>query len=181
MAGLADRDRKRASEQDQHACDQPGSDDERRQEHDPPLNIRDRQKSHYSEIVPDSLPAPDANYSSGADYVVADCAPPAQSSGASNGAPAAGVQSVTLDRTRLTARYHRLLSVTGRITPATAGVRVELVDAAGTVLGHGTTTADGLGTMPPANPSRSVPRRVGATAWVWVWPPCVWVWVCPCS
>jgi hypothetical protein len=70
MAGLAHRHRERASEQDQDARDEPRADDERRQKHDPTLNIRGGQKSHYSEIVPDSLPAPDANYSSGSDYVV---------------------------------------------------------------------------------------------------------------
>ena len=70
MPGLAHGDRERASEQDQHARDEPCSDDERRQKHDPTLNICDRQKSHYSEIVPDSLPSSDANYSSGGDYVV---------------------------------------------------------------------------------------------------------------
>ena len=36
------------------------------------------------------------------------------------------------------------------------------------------TTADGLGTRPPAKPSRIVPRRVGAVECVWVKPP----WVC---
>ena len=50
--------------------DEPGADHERRQKHDPALNICGGQKSHYSEIVPDSLPSPDANYSSGDDYVV---------------------------------------------------------------------------------------------------------------
>jgi len=70
MAGLAHGHGERASEQDQDARDEPGADDEGRKQHDPPLNICDRQKSHYSEIVPDSLPSPDANYSSGSDYVV---------------------------------------------------------------------------------------------------------------
>ena len=70
MSGLAHRHGERASEQDQDACDEAGADDQRREQDDPPLNICDRQKSHYSEIVPDSLPAPDANYSSGSDYVV---------------------------------------------------------------------------------------------------------------
>ena len=103
----------------------------------------------WGDRAPGGSGAPDAaDTNAGADYVVGDCAAPAQSSGGSSGAPAAGVQSVSLDRTRLTARYHRLLSVTGRITPATAGVRVELVDAAGTVLGHRTTTADGRFAIP---------------------------------
>jgi len=70
MTGLAHGHHERASEQDQDARDEPRADHERRQEHDPTLNIRGGQKSHYSEIVPDSLPAPDANYSSGSDYVV---------------------------------------------------------------------------------------------------------------
>jgi hypothetical protein len=70
MAGLADRSRERAPEQDQDARDEARADHERRQKHHPALNIRGGQKSHYSEIVPDSLPAPDANYSSGGDYVV---------------------------------------------------------------------------------------------------------------
>ena len=70
MPRFANGDGKRPSEQDQDACNEPCTHDERRQKHDPALNIRDGQKSHYSEIVPDSPPAPDANYSSGADYVV---------------------------------------------------------------------------------------------------------------
>jgi hypothetical protein len=70
MARLAHGHGERAPEQDQDAGDEPRADDEGRQKHDPALNIRGGQKSHYSEIVPDSLPAPDANYSSGSDYVV---------------------------------------------------------------------------------------------------------------
>jgi hypothetical protein len=70
MARLAHGHGERAPEQDQDAGDEPRADDEGRQKHDPALNIRGGQKSHYSEIVPDPLPAPDANYSSGDDYVV---------------------------------------------------------------------------------------------------------------
>ena len=70
MPRLAHRDGKRPPEQDQHAEDEPRADDKRRQKHDPALNIADSKESHYSEIVPDSLPSPDANYSSGSDYVV---------------------------------------------------------------------------------------------------------------
>jgi hypothetical protein len=46
MAGLPDGDRERASEQDQDARDEPGADHERRQKHDPALNIGDREESH---------------------------------------------------------------------------------------------------------------------------------------
>jgi hypothetical protein len=70
MTRLADSHCEGAPEQDQDACDEPGTDHERRQQHDPALNICGGQKSHYDEIVPDSLPSPDANYSSGSDYVV---------------------------------------------------------------------------------------------------------------
>ena len=70
MPRLAHGDREGASEQDHDARDEPRADHERRQKHDPALNICGGQKSHYSEIVPDSLPSPDANYSSGDDYVV---------------------------------------------------------------------------------------------------------------
>lgn len=70
MAGLADGDDERAPEQDQDTGDESRTDDERRQQHDPALNIAGSKESHYSEIVPDPLPAPDANYSSGSDYVV---------------------------------------------------------------------------------------------------------------
>ena len=45
--GLAHGDGERASEQDQDARDEPGADHERRQQHDPALNICGRQKSHY--------------------------------------------------------------------------------------------------------------------------------------
>jgi len=70
MAGLTDGDGEGPPEQDEDTGDETHADHERRQEHDPALNIHGRHKSHYSEIVPDSQPSPDANYSSGNDFVV---------------------------------------------------------------------------------------------------------------
>ena len=71
MPGFAHRRRKRPSEQDHDGADEPGSDHEYRQQDDEALGARGRsEKVHYHEIVPDSQPAPDANYSSGNDYVV---------------------------------------------------------------------------------------------------------------
>src|SRR5205823_10086232 len=70
MAGLVDRRDERAAEQDQHTEDEARADHHCRQQHDPALNIRRGEESHYPEIVPDSLPSADANYTSGDDYVV---------------------------------------------------------------------------------------------------------------
>jgi hypothetical protein len=70
MTRLADGDGERPAEQDEDTRDEAGADHDRRQKHDPALNIRHGKQSHYDEIVPDSVPSPDANYSSGSDYVV---------------------------------------------------------------------------------------------------------------
>ena len=71
MARLAHRGRKRASEQDQDSADEPCPDHERRHQDDKALPAGGGgEEVHYHEIVPDSLPAPDANYSSGDDYIV---------------------------------------------------------------------------------------------------------------
>jgi hypothetical protein len=70
MGRLPDGGGERAPEEDQDAGHEARADHERRQEHDPALNIRRGEQSHYDEMVPDSLPSPDANYTSGSDYVV---------------------------------------------------------------------------------------------------------------
>ena len=68
MPRLAHRLGKRAPEQDEHAADQSEPDEQRREENDVPRDVRG--KHHYDERVPDALPTPDANYTSGDDYVV---------------------------------------------------------------------------------------------------------------
>jgi hypothetical protein len=61
----------RAAEQDQHGADETGSDDDRRQPDDDPLQPAGCEEDvHYHAIVPDALPSPDSNYSSGNDYIV---------------------------------------------------------------------------------------------------------------
>src|SRR6516164_5295718 len=71
MAGFAHRGHERAAEQDHHPQHEPRTDHQRRRQDDDPLPGRCvRQRVHYHEIVPDALPLPDANYSSGNDYIV---------------------------------------------------------------------------------------------------------------
>ncbi len=71
MTGLADGRHEPAAEQDQDAADQAGPDHERGQPDDQVFQPRGvGERLHYDEIVPDALPAPDANYSSGDDYIV---------------------------------------------------------------------------------------------------------------
>jgi hypothetical protein len=71
MRRLAHRGRECTPEQDQDGGHETGPDHERGQPDDEVLPAGccgDR--VHYHEIVPDALPAPDANYSSGNDYIV---------------------------------------------------------------------------------------------------------------
>ena len=71
MPRLADRDGECPPEQDQHATDEPDADDERgQQDHESLEAGGGEERVHYHEIVPDSQPPPDANYTSGHDYVV---------------------------------------------------------------------------------------------------------------
>jgi len=71
VTGFPDRDGERPSEQDQHTADQAEAHDERGQQDHEPFELGGRQERvHYHEIVPDSHHAPDANYTSGNDYVV---------------------------------------------------------------------------------------------------------------
>jgi hypothetical protein len=71
MARLPHRLGKRPAEQDQDPADQPASDEQRRKEHDVAGDAGgDGESVHYHWIVPDALPTPDANYTSGDDYVV---------------------------------------------------------------------------------------------------------------
>ncbi len=67
MARLVHRLDERPSEQDQDSAHQPEPHEERRQEDDVSGDVRG---NHYDERVPDALPTPDANYTSGDDYVV---------------------------------------------------------------------------------------------------------------
>ena len=71
MARLAHRRRECPAEQDQTGADEPAPDHEGGQPDHQVLPGRGRDEGvHYDGIVPDSLPAPDANYSSGNDYIV---------------------------------------------------------------------------------------------------------------
>jgi hypothetical protein len=71
MTGLAHSVRERATEQDQDAADEPHPDDERGQpEHEAFPAGGGGEKVHYDGIVPEAQPTPDANYSSGNDYIV---------------------------------------------------------------------------------------------------------------
>jgi hypothetical protein len=71
VTGLAHRGRECPSEQDQAGTHEPAPDHECGQpDHEVhPAGGRD-EEVHYDGIVPDSQPAPDANYSSGNDYIV---------------------------------------------------------------------------------------------------------------
>jgi hypothetical protein len=60
----------RAAEQDEHAPDEARTDDERGHEDHETLPTGGGEDVHYHGIVPESLPSPDANYSSGNDYIV---------------------------------------------------------------------------------------------------------------
>jgi hypothetical protein len=68
MPCLSDRLGEGAAEQNEDSGDEPEPDDERRQKHDVTGDVGG--KHHYDERVPDALPTPDANYTSGDDYVV---------------------------------------------------------------------------------------------------------------
>jgi hypothetical protein len=57
-----------AAEQDEDSGNEPEPDDQRRQEHDVTRDVGGNH--HYDERVPDAVPTPDANYTSGDDYVV---------------------------------------------------------------------------------------------------------------
>jgi len=70
MPGLAHRLRERATEQDEDACDQAGAEDRGGQPQNQMLPTGCGENLHYDGIVPESVPAPDANYSSGNDYIV---------------------------------------------------------------------------------------------------------------
>jgi len=71
VAGLPHGGGEGAAEQDHHRTDEAGADDERRQPDDGPFPVGcGGDQVHYDWIVPDSLPTPDSNYSSGNDYVV---------------------------------------------------------------------------------------------------------------
>src|SRR5205823_7064158 len=59
-----------AAEQDEHAADEPDPDDRSGQPQHQVLPAGGGEQVHYDEIVPESAPAPDANYSSGDDYIV---------------------------------------------------------------------------------------------------------------
>jgi hypothetical protein len=68
MAGFAHGGGERSAEQDQNSAHQPEPDQQRGQQHDVARDVRSNH--HYDERVPDALPTPDANYTSGDDYVV---------------------------------------------------------------------------------------------------------------
>ena len=70
MARLPDRLHERAAEQDEDARDETGAHDRGGQPENQVLPAGRCQNLHYDGIVPDSVPAPDANYSSGNDYIV---------------------------------------------------------------------------------------------------------------
>jgi len=70
MARFAHGCGKGAPEQDEDAADEADSDDRGRQPDDQVLPAGGGENVHYHEIVPESLPSPDANYSSGNDYIV---------------------------------------------------------------------------------------------------------------
>lgn len=71
MARFAHRCGKCPAQEDQDAENEAAPDHERGQPDDEAHPRRvGGEKVHYDEIVPESLPAPDANYSSGNDYVV---------------------------------------------------------------------------------------------------------------
>ena len=70
MPSLAHRDREGPAEQDHDSRDEAQPDQKGRCEHDPAFPGGGGEDVHYDGIVPDALPAPDANYTSGNDYVV---------------------------------------------------------------------------------------------------------------
>jgi hypothetical protein len=70
MPCLAHGDGEGPAEQDQHAENEAAADDERGQQDHPAFPGCGGEDVHYHGIVPDALPAPDANYTSGNDYVV---------------------------------------------------------------------------------------------------------------
>jgi hypothetical protein len=71
VAPFAHAGDERATEQDHDRADDPDADDERREPDQETLPAEGgSDEVHYDEIVPEPLPAPDANYSSGNDYIV---------------------------------------------------------------------------------------------------------------
>jgi hypothetical protein len=70
MPRLAHRDREGAAEQDEHASDETRADDQGGHQDHEAFPADCGEDVHYDGIVPESLPSPDANYTSGNDYVV---------------------------------------------------------------------------------------------------------------
>jgi hypothetical protein len=70
MSRLAHGGGEGSPEEDEHRADQPDAHDRCRQPEDEVLPGVGGERVHYHGIVPESVPAPDANYSSGNDYVV---------------------------------------------------------------------------------------------------------------
>lgn len=70
MTRLAHGGRERAPEQDGDAPEETDADDRGRKPDDQVLPADGGENVHYHGIVPESLPGPDANYSSGNDYIV---------------------------------------------------------------------------------------------------------------
>jgi hypothetical protein len=70
MPGLAHGGGERAAEQDQDGQHQARADDRGGQPHNEVLPAGSRDDVHYDWIVPEPAPAPDANYTSGSDYIV---------------------------------------------------------------------------------------------------------------
>jgi hypothetical protein len=70
MPRLAHADREGPAEQDEHGADEACADDECGQPEHEVLPANGGEDVHYHGIVPESLPSPDANYSSGNDYIV---------------------------------------------------------------------------------------------------------------
>src|SRR5438046_8111082 len=71
MTRFAHRGGERPSEQDQHGADEACSDHECGEPDDDVLPLHGCEETvHYHEMVPDTRPGPDSNYSSGNDYVV---------------------------------------------------------------------------------------------------------------
>lgn len=79
----------------------------------------------------------------GADYVVSECGAPAESPPGPGGSTSAGVTGVVLDESSLRLRYLKVATISGRLSPGNAGVRVELTDATGKVLGTAATAEGG--------------------------------------
>src|SRR5437764_141502 len=70
MPGLAHGRRERAAEQDEHRADEADAHDRSGQPEHEMLPAVGGERVHYDWIVPESVPTPDANYSSGNDYIV---------------------------------------------------------------------------------------------------------------